>query len=146
MDKKIILHILIVACVMFLYTPLQAQTKKVAGLKNGWYFITDIKTDAIDKTPILTVSDFKYLRLESDDMEIWGEVKTDKVKVWADATEKAIGKHIGFLYNGRLISKPQVNMRIEGGRFNIIESEMTKKEGTMREIYENLMKEMTPQN
>lgn len=74
---------------------------------NGWYFITDNQTQAFDKSPIVTVADFETLQVDSTlnsensmTYVITGQMKAEKVKTWADATEKAIGKQIGFLYNG----------------------------------------------
>lgn len=117
---------------------------------NGWYFITDSKTNAIDKSPIITVADFAILRLDSfpgaEDnsvsYQIVGKVKDDKVQAWADATEKAVGSQIGFLYNGKIISAPQVNMRIEGGNFSVSSWELHKDRQKMTEIFEQLKKEM----
>lgn len=116
---------------------------------NGWYFIIDNQTDAISESPIVTVSDFEALRMDSmlDNRgsmhyEMIGKVKANKMKTWADATEKAIGKRIGFLYNNEIISSPQVNMRIESGNFSITSFELHNDKDKMLEIYMNLKKEM----
>lgn len=115
---------------------------------NGWYFITDKQTQAFDKLPIVTVADFETLRVDSTlnsenamTYVITGQMKADKIKTWADATEKAIGKQIGFLYNGEIISAPQVNARIEMGHFQISSQKLSKDREKMLGIYKALKEE-----
>lgn len=112
---------------------------------NGWYFITDNQTMTFDKSPIVTTADFETLRIDSAlnsentmTYVITGQIKTEKAKIWADATEKAIGKQIGFLYNGEIISAPQVNSRIEGGNFQISSKELSFNREKTFSIYKNL--------
>lgn len=69
---------------------------------------------------------------------ITGQIKADKVNRWADATQKAIDKQIGFLYYGKIISAPEVNARIEGGGFQISSQELSKDREKMLYIYESL--------
>lgn len=116
---------------------------------NGWYFITDSQTQAFDKLPIVTVADFETLRVDSAlnsenamTYVITGQMKADKIKTWADATEKAIGKQIGFLYNGEIISAPQVNARIERGHFQISSKELSRDREKTLCIYEALRKDI----
>lgn len=122
---------------------------------NGWYLITNTETMEYDRTPILTVTDFEALKLDSTQQsatsnlfpgqvvfQIIGKIKTDKMKVFADATEKYIGKQIGFLYNGEIISAPKINLRIEGGNFAITPSYMNDRD-KMTRLYEDLKKELT---
>lgn len=112
---------------------------------NGWYFITDNQTMDFDKSPIVTVADFEMLRVDSAlnsentmTYVITGQIKAEKAKIWADATEKAIGKQIGFLYNGKIISSPQVNARIEGGHFQISSQDLSKDREKTLGVYEAL--------
>jgi preprotein translocase subunit SecD len=121
---------------------------------DGWYLITDTKTMAPDKIPIVTASDFGALIIDSTRQssisdvfpgqvvfQITGKIKADKVKNFADATEKAVGKQIGFLYNGDIISAPVVNNRIESGYFSITPSFMNDRK-KMMQLYKDLKQEM----
>ena len=116
---------------------------------NGWYFITDSRTNAFSPSPIVTVADFEMLRIDSllnteNTMTyvLTGKVKAGKIKTWADATEKATGKQIGFLYNGKIITAPQVNMKIENGNFLISSPELIEDREKILTIFEQLKKEM----
>lgn len=109
--------------------------------ENGWYHILNGQQDSISKEPIVVVKDFETLKLDSDSfgrVMIIGTIKKEKSSRWADATEKAIGKRIGFIYNDKVITDPQVNMRIESGNFMI----SNPYGGNLREIYQQLLKEM----
>lgn len=89
---------------------------------NGWYLITNGTKDSISKEPIVTVKDFVVLKLDSDrntKYQIIGRISKHKCSKWANSTEKAIGKQIGFIYENKIITAPQVNQRIEGGNFAI---------------------------
>ena len=90
--------------------------------ENGWYLITDGQKDSLASRPIVTVKDFATIELVSDDYglrAISGSVNKQKQKVWADATEQAIGQRIGFVFNDTVITAPMVNERIESGTFQI---------------------------
>ena len=65
---------------------------------------------------------------------IEGKLKADKVNKWANATEKRIGKRIGFVFNDSVIMAPTVNCRIESGSFTINSSDKV----LMIEIYNTL--------
>lgn len=94
----------------------------VRDKENGWYYIIDGRQDSLSKKPIVTVKDFVALRLESDAFGksvISGSISKYKRNKWANATERSIGKRIGFLFGGKVITDPQVNMRIESGNFQI---------------------------
>lgn len=93
---------------------------------NGWYVMADAQTINFNEKPIATVADFENLLIESNISvsgdtiyQIVGKIRNDKIHIWADATEKSIGKQIGFICNGQIISAPQVNCRIENGHFAI---------------------------
>lgn len=90
--------------------------------ENGWYLITDGQKDSLANSPMVTVKDFAAIELVSDDYGlrvISGRVNKQKQKVWADATEQAIGQRIGFVFNDTVITAPMVNARIESGTFQI---------------------------
>lgn len=90
--------------------------------ENGWYYIVDDKQDSLSVKPIITVKDFVALRLERDALGnsvISGSISKFKRNKWATATERSIGKRIAFLFNEKVITAPQVNMRIESGNFQI---------------------------
>lgn len=112
--------------------------------ENGWYNILDGKKDSIAKVPIVTVKDFVALRLDSTvfqgrmQFQIAGTIGEHKRGKWADATEKAVGKRIGFVFNNKVITAPQVNMRIESGRFAI----SAPQGDNLKEIYREVLQEM----
>lgn len=118
-----------------------------ADKENGWYRLDDHSEVAVGD-PIVTVKDFAFLRLDSGIFrdnneviyEISGKVKQDKIKIYADETEKAIGKKIGFLYDGKVLCSPSPNMRIEGGHFSITLPGYTSAE--VHSIYNALRKEL----
>ena len=81
--------------------------------ENGWYLITDGQKDSLANSPIVTVKDFAAIELVSDDYgfrAISGRVNKQKQKVWADATEQAIGQRIGFVFNDTSLP-PQWSMQ-----------------------------------
>lgn len=95
---------------------------------NGWYYVTSGQQDSLSAAPIVTVTDFEQIRLDSTASimqagetvyQITGKVKDPYVKAWADATEQSIGKSIAFVYNNKVITNPMVNARIESGSFAI---------------------------
>ncbi|WP_101688479.1 SecDF P1 head subdomain-containing protein [Dysgonomonas massiliensis] len=93
--------------------------------ENGWYNIQDNKKDSISIEPIVTVKDFVALKLDSIEIdgkpfyEIDGKISKHKLIKWNDATKKAIGKRIGFVYNNEVVNCPQINMRLESANFSI---------------------------
>ncbi len=119
------------------------------GPANGWYFITDGETNAYDPYPIVTAADFGALRIDSVPEAdgsmtyvIAGRVKAGRVADWADATERATGRQIGFLYRGRMLVAPYVNARIENGNFAIASPELIRDREKTLDVYENLTEEM----
>lgn len=109
---------------------------------NGWYHITDGAKDSVSSKPIVTVSDFETLRLDSSAnlqrgeviYQISGTMNESASKKWADATEKAIGERIGFIYNNEVICDPYINCRIESGSFAI----STNKGYDIKKLFEKL--------
>ncbi len=101
------------------------DTRQTLKRENGWYYLYDNRKDSISTDAIVTVKDFVALALDSTlssgkmVYQIYGTISKHKRNKWADATEKAIGNRIGFIYNDEVIASPQVNMRIDGGRFSI---------------------------
>lgn len=90
--------------------------------ENGWYNITDGQQGSISQNPIVTTKDFTESSWVSDSFGkslIAGKVNKLKMQKWADATEKGIGKRIGFIFNDTVITDPQVNARIESGSFQL---------------------------
>ena len=94
---------------------------------NGWYYITSGKQDSLSAEPIVTTKDFASISLDSSLNErtgemiyqIVGRVNEQSIEVWADATERSIGKHIGFVCNNKVVCNPRVNARIPNGYFAI---------------------------
>lgn len=116
---------------------------------NGWYTITDGVSDSISKDPIATVKDFSALKIDSfqtqdkkTTYQILGTLNNDKIKAFAEATEKAIGHRIGFLFNGKIIEAPKVNYRIEGGRFLISPLSICTDREEMHALFNELNKQI----
>ena len=111
----------VIGCCLFM-SVVSCKEASMLHRENGWYLITDGQKDSLANSPIVTVQDFATLELVSDDYGlrvISGSVNKQKQKVWADATEQAIGQRIGFVFNDTVITAPMVNARIESGTFQI---------------------------
>ena len=112
---------------------------------NGWYYVIDMEHDSLSADPIVTVKDFARIKLDSvsdsneDNMayRILGVLDDSHKTTWADATEKSIGKHIGFLFNGVILTAPYVNCKIESGKFFIA----TDKAYDMKLLYQQILQE-----
>lgn len=120
------------------------QHKSIAiHRENGWYPVTGDSNDSLSLEPIVTTKDFSVLRLDSDAFGkyvIFGQIHPYYMNLWAEETEKAIGKQIAFVFNDSVISTPTVNMRIESGNFAIT----SYCDSLLPEIYEELNKEINP--
>ena len=111
----------VIGCCLFM-SVVSYKEASMLHQENGWYLITDGQKDTLASSPIVTVKDFAAIELISDDYGlrvISGRVNKQKQKVWADATEQAIGQRIGFVFNDTVITAPMVNARIESGTFQI---------------------------
>lgn len=110
---------------------------------DGWYHM-DEKGENITGKPFATPKDFTELQIDSftnngkTQYAITGRIKPEKLNQYADETEKAIGKYIGFVHNGKVITKPMVNMRIETGGFLISLPDINNRE-EVRKIYNALV-------
>ena len=112
---------------------------------NGWYYVIDMEHDSLSADPIVTVKDFARIKLDSvsdsneDNMayRILGVLDDSHKTTWAEATEKSIGKHIGFLFNGVILTAPYVNCKIESGKFFIA----TDKAYDMKLLYQQILQE-----
>lgn len=115
---------------------------------NGWYYITSGAQYSLSVEPIVTTKDFVSIRLDSfmsertDKMayQIVGRVNDQSIKIWADATEQSIGKHIGFVCNNKVVCNPLVNARIESGNF-AISGEGPEFKAMYRQIQEDIKNE-----
>lgn len=71
-------------------------------------------------------------------LTVFSEYWTTLIKrLGAEATEKSIGKHIGFLFNGVILTAPYVNCKIESGKFFIA----TDKAYDMKLLYQQILQE-----
>lgn len=119
---KSIQTIIGIMCCTALVFVVSCKTHSVQHRENGWYLITSGQKDSIADSPIVTVKDFIVLEFESDAYDtqiISGKICKQKQIIWADATERAIGQQIGFVFNDTVITAPMVNARIESGTFQI---------------------------
>ena len=112
---------------------------------NGWYYITSGKQDSLSAEPIVTTKDFASISLDSSLNErtgeiiyqIVGRVNEQSIEVWADATERSIGKHIGFVCNNKVVCNPRVNARIPNGYFAI-----SGKEAEFKTLYRQVQEDI----
>lgn len=119
---------------------ISCDQEQTSHKENGWYHIMDEQQDSISPEPIVTVKDFVELNLIFDSFGkpvISGKVSKVKLEKWADATEKSIGKRIGFVFNDTVITAPQVNARIESGNFQISNPHGH----DLKRVYRELLKE-----
>ena len=94
-------------------------------LADGWYRVTDTQNNIVENRPIAKADDFQDLKLDS--MRIDGSYQTiytitgkcGDTQKFADATENAIGNHIAFLFDGKMVCAPKINARIDIGNFMI---------------------------
>lgn len=118
---------------------------------SGCYFVVDsgcgmarclLNTDEIyflDPKPIVGVCNFKDIEVVEDAFgksAIVIGLDEKGTELFADATEKWIGKQIAMLISDTLYSAPVVNMRIEGG------SMMVTNAGFDRKVCERLKRSM----
>lgn len=118
------------------------DTQSTKRRENGWYYIVEMNQDSLSSEPIITVKEFDCLRLDTDTFgtySITGTVSKHRQKKWANATERAIGKHIAFVFNDLVVSAPQVNQRIGSGNFQI--SVPRRSSFDLPAIYQQLRKE-----
>ena len=128
-----------------------AQNKTLAS---GIYYVGQ-KTDSsltlsnstdtvfINPTPIITLKDFKLVRVIKGDFGTYAieivlnESSAQKFEI---ATEKWIGKRLAMVVDGKLTMAPTVQSKITGGRLSI-SSSMTKAEAKeMKRLLEMEMK------
>ena len=92
---------------------------------NGWYPVDN--SNLIEGEAIATTADFDVVSLDTVTAPgtafIQGKLKQNKIEDWTDATERRIGKRIGFVYNDSVIMAPTVNCPIESGSFSINSSD-----------------------
>lgn len=88
---------------------------------NGWYPVDN--SNIIEGEAIATTADFEVVSLDTVTAPgiafIQGKLKRNKVHNWTDATDRRVGKRIGFVFNDSVIMAPTVNCRIESGSFSI---------------------------
>lgn len=94
-------------------------------LADGWYHVENMENNIVKNRPIVKASDFTDMQIDS--MRIDGSSQTiytitgkcNDSEKFAEATEEAIGKHIAFLFDGKIVCAPKVNARIDSGNFMI---------------------------
>lgn len=118
-------------------------------LPDGWYPAPDGNPKAHTATPIVTCGDFDSLRLDSlpsDNgtfiYQISGSVKPERRKRWAEATRKAVGRHLVFLYRGEIIAAPCIRMPMDAGTFSISSPELSGDADRMRQLFRDLEAQM----
>lgn len=111
---------------------------KTAHRANGWYPVSDYPDYLIEGKAIVTTKDFAECAIDSVSypgmIVIEGELKSDKILIWADATENRMGKCIGYVFNDSVVMAPTIHSRIESGRFTITGEDRT----LIYEIYNSL--------
>lgn len=112
------------------------------NLTTGWYYISDsengfkrnfigtIEYHFIAPVPIITVKDFKNIKIYknnySNDLGLGIEFTEAGAEKWSAATEKSIGKKLAFILKNKLIFAPIINGKITGG-FSAITGRNTSK-------------------
>lgn len=124
------------------------KNKKDSVLATGWYYITENETGFkrqldksdeiyyIDPKPIIVKEHFDKLEIFETNFHgqyedyIGLSIRINKkyIDLWADATEKSIGKRLGLIIDNILVSAPQVNARIEGGMTSLNRGIYTREE------------------
>ena len=87
--------------------------------------LENMENNIVKNRPIVKASDFTDMQIDS--MRIDGSSQTiytitgkcNDSEKFAEATEEAIGKHIAFLFDGKMVCAPKVNARIDSGNFMI---------------------------
>lgn len=107
---------------------------------NGWYRVADFPDNTIIGEAIVTTDAFEYVTLDSikDDCTtfIEGQLKQDRIPLWADVTERCMGHRIGFVFNDSVVMAPKVNCRMESGRFTINSND----KNLILEIYDSIVR------
>ncbi len=115
---------------------------QAAHRADGFYPVADIPENQIEGKAIVKTKDFECIVLDTitdlNEIVITGKLKPHKIKTFADATERRIGKRIGFVYKDSVITAPTVNCRIESGTFQI----NSKDQKLILEIFSSLKKDM----
>jgi len=108
----------------------QVNATPDSRLKTGWYYI--VNTDNgykrqldqdtafyfIKPNPIITAKNITNLDIYKDNYGGIGlSMKLDDsgTKFWSEATNKAIGKQLAFIFDNKLLHVPKVNSQITGG-------------------------------
>ena len=110
----------------------------------GWYLMNEGARDSIARTPIVRVSDFRGLMMDSvetDDGMIYtinGGLKPEGKAAFANATRQHAGKKIGFCYEQKIIDNPRVNGEIRSGCWQIV----LKNQELAMQVYFSLLDEM----
>ena len=104
-------------------------------LVTGWYYIIDEdngferqldKTDKfyfIDPKPIVVKEHFEKIKIYKtnfrgqyeDYIGLSIQINQKYADLWADATEKYIGKQLGLIIDNKLVNAPRVNSKIPNG-------------------------------
>ena len=108
-------------------------------LATGWYHIVDDENGFkrqldkseifyfIDPNPILVKEHFDKIKIYKTNFRRWYQydiglsfqVYKDYYDLWADATEKSIGKKIGLIIDNKLVTAPTVQCKISEGRSSL---------------------------
>ena len=125
------------------------QNLQDSTLVTGWYYVLHTqdgfkrqldKTDEfyyIDPNPIVVKEHFSKVEIYEVDhfkeqpgkfLALSIQIDKQYEHLWADATEKSIGKWIALIIDNKLVSAPRVNMKIESGRTSLNRGIYTKEE------------------
>ena len=113
---------------ILLFCLFSANTKAQSVLPTGYYYVVE-KSDSsvyligvedslyLDKNPILTISDFKKIKVKGSGYETHLEIELNKdaQERFRIATSKWIGKKIAFVIDSKIIMAPIVVSEIPNG-------------------------------
>ena len=115
---------------------------------DGWYPVADYPDNSVVGEAVATVADFDDIEMLRNSLIadgdttvmlfIRGRVKPEKRHAWADATEKLIGRRLGFVFDGCVVAAPQINTRMESGSFEINSPDTV----LLENIYNSIKKEI----
>lgn len=134
----------LIGIVLTIFLMVGCRHQNTASL-NGWYIINDM--NQINGDAIFTKHDVDVIWLDSAYIgntntivyEIAGKFKPEAAIRLSEFTEKNIGKKLGFVFNGEIITSPVIEQKNDNGGFSIISIPLFTKKTEVLKIYENIL-------
>lgn len=112
-------------------------------LRTGWYFVSETNTGRdmilkgsnehyfIDPSPITTVMDIDSVEIKKSNYAgdiLYMKLNFDGSVKWSNATRRAKGQRLAFVFDGELYQVPVVNAQINSGMTALNRGDITKKQ------------------